>query len=90
MPGFKKDSFNIASIVKHYEELQILMEKQPLDLLCINESRLDETISDGEIKLSGYNLIRRELEKKRGFVFIYETQSTLKDVQIWRMAILKC
>ena len=54
MRAFKMGSFNIASCVKHYEELPILMEKQPLDLLCINESRLNETISDGEIKLSGY------------------------------------
>ena len=39
MWGFKMVSFNIASIFKHYEELQILIEKQPLDLLCINEFR---------------------------------------------------
>ena len=30
MRGFKMGSFNIASIVKHYEELQILMENNPL------------------------------------------------------------
>ena len=36
MREFKMGSFNFACIFKHYEEFQILMEKQPLDFVIGN------------------------------------------------------
>ena len=44
--GFKMGSLNIASLVKHFDELQVFMEEEPFDVLAINETRLDSSILD--------------------------------------------
>ena len=51
-------SLNIISLPKHINELRIFMSNQVQDVLAINETSLDSTISDGELKISGYELIR--------------------------------
>ena len=48
---------NIASLPKHIDELRLQLTKQPLDILSINETRLDETINNGLIHLKGYSNI---------------------------------
>ena len=32
----------------------MILEKNPLDVLAINESKIDDSISDNEIKIPGY------------------------------------
>ena len=44
--GFKMASLNIVSLVKHIDELRIFMQIEDLDLLAINESRLDQLVPD--------------------------------------------
>ena len=51
-------SLNIASLVKHFDELQVFMEEEPFDVLAINETRLDSSILDCSVSLPGYNLLR--------------------------------
>jgi len=41
------------------------------DLLAINETRLDETISDNQISINGYDLIRKDRLRHAGGVCIY-------------------
>ena len=59
-------SLNITSVVKHFDELQVLMEKQPLDIFSINETRLDKSMPDSQINLSRYNLVRRDRNRNGG------------------------
>ena len=47
------------------------MAKQTFDILALNETRLDNTISDSLINLSGYNLIRRDRNRSGGGVCAY-------------------
>ena len=49
--GFKIASLNIASLPKHLDELRLNMINQYLDILILNETRLDDTISDSEISM---------------------------------------
>ena len=42
--GFKIAFLNIASLPKHIDELRLNMQHQYLDILVLNETRLDETI----------------------------------------------
>ena len=42
--GFKMASLNIASLPSHIDELEVWMEDQNLDIIAINETRLDSTI----------------------------------------------
>ena len=69
-------SLNIISLPKHIDELRIFMSDQVLDVLAINETSLDSTISDGELKISGYELIRRDRNRNRGGVCFYIRSTT--------------
>jgi len=44
--GFKIVAINIGSLYKHIDQLRIYMSNKPVDILAINETRLDHTISD--------------------------------------------
>ena len=67
LKGFKIGHLNIASLFKHIEELRIFMQNQTYDILSINETRLDNTISNDEVKITGYDLIRERQKPKRGW-----------------------
>ena len=51
--GFKMASLNITSLLKHIHELRIVLDGQPVDILAINETRLDGSISDQDVKNCG-------------------------------------
>ena len=42
---------NIVSLVKHIDKLKLLSSDQNLDVLCLNETRLDYSISDSFVNL---------------------------------------
>ena len=46
MRGFKLASLNVTSIIKHIDELRVLLVDHSIDVLAINETRLDSTIND--------------------------------------------
>ena len=71
LQGFKIGHLNIASLFKHIEELRIFMQNQTFDILSINEIRLDNTISNDEVKITGYDLIRKDRNRNEGGVAIY-------------------
>ena len=58
--GFKLALLNITSLIKHIDELRILLDSNPVDVLAINETRLDSAINDCEVYISGYDIIRRD------------------------------
>ena len=47
------------------------MANRPLDILAINESKLDENDSDQMLSLHGYTIIRRDKNKHGGGVCVY-------------------
>ena len=53
-------SLNITSLPKHIDELRVLLDKNPIDVLASNETRLDSSISDGEMHISNYVLVPRD------------------------------
>ena len=65
--GFKLTSLNIASLPKHIDELWVLLSDNPLDILSINETRLDDSVSDDEVYIPGYDIIRRDREHNGRF-----------------------
>jgi hypothetical protein len=42
------------------------MQIQPFDILSINETRLDNTIHYDEVKMTGYDLIRKDRNRNGG------------------------
>ena len=51
--GFKVAHLYVRSLYKHIEELRIYLEEQYFDIISLNETMLDSSISDHEIKING-------------------------------------
>ena len=62
---------NITSLPKHIDELRILLDTQWFDILAINETRLNDIVSDDEVDIRGYNIIRQDRNRNGGGVCIY-------------------
>ena len=58
--GFKLASLNITSLPKHIDELRVLLADRPVDVLSINETRLDNSVADSDVNIPGYEIIRRD------------------------------
>ena len=69
--GFKMAFLNITSLTKHIDELRILLANYPLDVISINETRLDEGILNSEIYTPGYEIVRRDRKRNGGGVCFY-------------------
>ena len=46
--GFRIASLNVKSLLKHIEELRFILTNFPLDMLAINESKIDDQIPDSK------------------------------------------
>jgi len=51
--------------------VRILINQAKFDLLAISESKLNSDISDAEISVPNYNLLRLDRERNGGGVAIY-------------------
>ena len=68
-------SLNVKSLLKHIDEIRHLLFKFPFDIFAINESKIDDSITDGEISIFGFNLIRKDRSRAGGRVFLYIRES---------------
>ena len=57
---FKLACINVNSLCKQINETRYILINSPLEVLAINESRLDDTISDTEVYIPGYIIIRKD------------------------------
>ena len=69
--GLKIASLNVNSLLKHIDEIRVLLEKYTFDILAINESKIDKSIPDNEIHVIGYDLIRNDRNRYGGGVVLY-------------------
>ena len=58
--GFKLASLNINKLTTHIDELRIFLPHNEIDILSINETKFNETISDNEVNILGYDVVRRD------------------------------
>ena len=68
-------SLNVYHMMRHFEELKLLPENDNTDIIGINETKLDETIHDSDIKMPDYNIIRKDRDKFGGGVVMYICES---------------
>ena len=64
--GFKMALLNIVSLPKYIDEIRMSELFKSFDIIAFNETRLDLSTSDGEVKIYGYNLIRKDRSRKEG------------------------
>ena len=57
--------------MKHLDELRVLADHQKPDILAINETKIDDKISDQEIAVDGYYVERRDRNQFGGGVAMY-------------------
>lgn len=69
--GFKMALLNIVSLTKHIDQIRILLSAHPFDLLALNETKLDPTITSEEMRISNYELIRQDRNRHGGGVGFY-------------------
>ena len=53
------------------DQFRILLSKKPFDVICVNETFCDGSISDSEINLPDYSIIRRDRNRHGGGVAMY-------------------
>ena len=58
--GFKLASLNIDKLTTHLDELKIFLVSNDIDVLAINETKLNEYITDNEVSISGYDIVSRD------------------------------
>jgi len=76
LKGFRIGHINIASLTKYIDQLQIYLQKEPFDILSVNETRLDEHIIDSIVNINGYSIVRNDRNRDGGGVAIYYRNCT--------------
>ena len=66
-------SLNINQLTTHTDELRILLTNNDINIVSINETKLNESIRDHEVHISGYNTIQYIL-----LLYIIRVQNKLK------------
>ena len=47
------------------------MQNKPFDVITLNETRLDDSVLNGEVEIPGYDIVRRDRNRNGGGVAIY-------------------
>ena len=64
-------SFNIVSLRRHIHELEIILREYNIEILTLNETRLEPLIGDNEFDIPGYEICRNDRIKNGGGVAVY-------------------
>ena len=63
------DTYYVSN--KIIEQLRFYLHDETLDVLSINESRLDDNVDESQIKIDGYEIVRNDRNREGGGVAIY-------------------
>ncbi|CAB3979113.1 RNA-directed DNA polymerase from transposon BS [Paramuricea clavata] len=73
--GLKIANLNVNSLMKHLDEIRLILNNNALDILAINESKIDNQISNNEIHIDGFNIICKDRNRFGGGVVLYVRQN---------------
>ena len=74
--GLKMCCLNINSLVKHFDELKVFIESEEPHIFGINETKLDGTVTDEELRTEHYHdIIRKDRNRHGGGVAFYVHKS---------------
>ena len=69
------------SLRKYKDELSLMLNENQMDIIGLNETRLNQTIKDQEIHIDGYQIFRNDRDLDgRGVAFYVE--DSLTDVKV--------
>ena len=64
-------SIHVNGLLKNIDELKLLVDEEDLDILAINETKLDNETSNEIISLDNFDLRRKDRNRHGGGVAIY-------------------
>jgi exonuclease III len=71
----KMGMLNIVSLPKYIDQIRVLLADQYFDILALNETRLDDNISNQDMFIHNYDLIRADRSRTGGGVCLYVRNS---------------
>ena len=71
LDGINIAHLNINGLRSKIDFLKIFLLQEKLDVICLNETKIDSTVSDGDIKIPGYNSYRQDRTLHGGGTLIY-------------------
>ena len=66
LSGLKMCCLNINSLVKHFDELKVFIESEAPHIFGINETKLDDTVTDEELRIENYHDVIRKDRNRHG------------------------
>ena len=60
LKGISIASLNVCHLLPKIDDIKIILEKSDIDVLCINETFLDDAILDAELTINRYNFHRAD------------------------------
>jgi exonuclease III len=66
LKGFTIANLNIRSLARNIDQFRLYLQKQQFDVICINETRLDATVSSHEVGINGYEIVRKDRNRNGG------------------------
>ena len=70
-------SLNINGLLSHIDELRVFIDDHMPDIICINETKIDDKIHDSDIEVNNYLFVRKDRNSDGGGAAIY----VLKDLE---------
>ena len=76
--NFKLASLNINKLTTHIDELRLFLAHNEIDILSINGTKLNETISDNEVNILGYDIVPRDRTTGSGGGVCFYVKKSIK------------
>ena len=64
-------SINVNSLLPHLDEIELLLKENGIHFLSLNETKIDDTLSDNLFKIEGYNFRRLDRNRHGGGVAFF-------------------
>ena len=74
--GSKFAHINLCGLMNKFDQIKILLRQRSLDVLAVTESKLDSCITDAEIHINGYTVVRRDRNRHGGGALLYCSKFT--------------
>ena len=95
--GFKIAHLNCRSLLKYIDELRLLFSNFDFHVISLNETRLDPSVSDDEVSIPEYNILRYDRSRNGGGVALFirntltfESYNARKDIDIMAVSAKIC
>ena len=73
--GIKVAHLNVRTLLSNIDEIRLLLSSHNIHILCVNETRLDTSISDQEIHVDGFSVLRKDRNRSGGGVAVFVSNS---------------